>query len=137
MDPHDQDSNHLTDSWRAGCRDNWHVRFGRAALGNVPAKAVNAPSVDPNHATGCELVQFTPGGFGWSTPAGLQYLTRSGPPPLIQANELAGLPVPGKPANPDVALLHAAQRETVPVLASPADLSKPDEVIHEAPDPGG
>lgn len=89
------------------------------------------------HATGCELVQFTPGGFGWSTPAGLQYLTRSGPPPLIQANELAGLPVPGKPANPDVALLHAAQRETVPVLASPADLSDPDEVIHETPDPGG
>jgi hypothetical protein len=34
------------------------------------------------HAPGTDLVQFTPGTFGWTTPRGMQYVTRPQPPLL-------------------------------------------------------
>jgi hypothetical protein len=32
------------------------------------------------HAPGTDLIQFTPGTFGWTTPRGLQYVTKAQPP---------------------------------------------------------
>jgi hypothetical protein len=32
------------------------------------------------HAPGSDLIQFTPGSFGWTTPLGMQYVTRAQPP---------------------------------------------------------
>jgi hypothetical protein len=46
------------------------------------------------HATGSELEQPISGVFLWRTPAGMYYRTRS-QYPLIDAEELAGLPEPG------------------------------------------
>jgi hypothetical protein len=46
------------------------------------------------HATGSELEQPISGVFLWRTPAGMYYQTRS-QYPLIDADELAGLPEPG------------------------------------------
>jgi hypothetical protein len=45
------------------------------------------------HATGSELLQPSPGVFLWKTPRNLRYVTRPDPP-LIDDNELAGLPPP-------------------------------------------
>lgn len=32
------------------------------------------------HSPGCQLVQFSPGNFGWQTPLGMQYMTKPDPP---------------------------------------------------------
>jgi Domain of unknown function (DUF222) len=32
------------------------------------------------HSAGCQLVQFSPGNFGWQTPLGMQYMSKPDPP---------------------------------------------------------
>ena len=45
------------------------------------------------HSRGCELLQPSPGIFWWKFPSGLQYLSTPDPP-LLDDNELTGLPKP-------------------------------------------
>jgi hypothetical protein len=47
------------------------------------------------HTPGTDLIQLTPGTFGWTTPRGLQYVTRP-EPPFLDDGKVGG-PVPRDP----------------------------------------
>jgi hypothetical protein len=51
------------------------------------------------HSPGCQLIQFSPGTFGWQTPLGMQYMTKPDPP-LYDDHRYLDPVVPDDPAAP-------------------------------------
>jgi hypothetical protein len=70
------------------------VRGGETATGNLGPQCRLHHRF--KHTSGADVVQSAPGYFGWTTPRGLQYVTRPDPPLLDEPG--LGAAEPGRPA---------------------------------------